>query len=385
MTMSLRQVLGEAPSVASDLFENYVTHHFRVLAPTVLQVNVNLRCNTKCSMCGIWELKLRDQLSVEQYDQIFADPVYRRVEYIILAGGEPTLRPDLPEVVEVMHKHMPKTKKLMVASNVIAYRAVEKQYPRIAAYCAEHGIRLTLGVSLDGVGDLHDEVRGVKGAFENVMRSIHFMKDLQKRVPFNMSIDPTIFSMNIHEMQKLKDFAEELGLPITFQFAAVAEDYYSNSGIEDVLSLNGDGKRSLIRFLRQHIAESAFLDALAYYYEKVAEQAERPQDRNLPCPFQNQGLMLNPDGSLQYCHNSSSIGSALEKGSGEIYHDPENLRFRKEVVKNRCPTCRMSCMYFVSLRKEVFPFLWFITKRFLKGHRRAVRRAEQRAERRRAR
>jgi len=329
-------------------------------------------------MCVIWELKFREQLSVEQFDEIFADPVYRRVEYIILAGGEPTLRPDLPQIVEVMHKHMPKTKKLMVASNVIAYRAVEKQYPRIAKYCAQHSIRLTLGVSLDGIGDLHDEIRGVKGASENVMKSIKFMKNLQKTVPFNMSIDPTIFSMNVHEMQRLKDFAEELDMPITFQFAAVADDYYSNAGVEDVLSLNGDGKRSLIGFLRQHIAESAFLDALAYYYEKVAEQAETPQPRNLPCPFQDQGLMLNPDGTLQYCHNSGTIGNTLNKSSGEIYHDPENLRFRKDVVINKCPSCQMSCMYFVSLRKEVFPFLWFVVKRFLKGHGRAVKRARKR-------
>jgi len=179
-------------------------------------------------------------------------------------------------------------------------------------------------------------------------------------------------------MRKLRDFAEELDMPITFQFAAVADDYYKNAGIADVLSLDGEGKRSLIGFLRQHIAESAFFDALAYYYEKVADQAETPQDRNLPCPFQNQGLMINPDGTLQYCHNSGAIGNALERGSGEIYHDPDNLRFRKDVVKNNCPSCRMSCMYFVSLRKEVFPFMWFLVKRLLRGHTRDVKRARLR-------
>jgi len=378
MTMSLRQVLGEGPSVVADVFENHVTRRFKVLTPTVLQVNVNLRCNTECKMCSIWELKLREQLSVEQYDRILADPVYRRVEYLILAGGEPTVRSDLPEIVEVMHRHMPRIKKLMVASNVIAYRSVEKQYPRIAKYCAEQGIRLTLGVSLDGVGPLHDEIRGVKGAFENVMRSIKFMKGLQKTVPFNMSIDPTIFSMNVHEMGKLRKFAEELDMPITFQFAAVANDYYNNAGTENLLAMDAEGKRSLVQFLKQHIAESAFLDALTYYYQKVLEQAERPQDRNLPCPFQNQGVMLNPNGNLQYCHNSGPIGNTLERSSGEIYHDPANLRFREEVVKNRCPSCQMSCMYFVSLRKEVFPFMWFVVKRFLKGHGRAVRRARER-------
>ena len=80
----------------------------------------------------------------------------------------------------------------------------------------------------------------------------------------------------------------------------------------------------------------------------------------------------------KFFRKSEPIGNVLEKRSGELYHDADNLRFRKEVVKNRCPDCRMSCMYFVSLRKEVFPFLWFIVKRFLKGHGRAVKRARKR-------
>src|SRR6266536_2823199 len=227
----------EIPSVIKDLYENHVTKHFKVIAPTVLHVNVNLRCNTKCAMCNIWELKSPQALSLEHFEKIFSDPVYARIEYVILAGGEPTLRNDLPEIVELIHKHMPRLKKLMIPSNVISRPSIQKQYPRIARYCGDHGIRLTFGVSLDGVGETHDKIRGVKGAFEKVMENIQLMKQMQKETPFNMSIDPTIFSMNVHEMQKLKDLAERLDMPITFQVSAVADDYYHNAGIEEVLKI----------------------------------------------------------------------------------------------------------------------------------------------------
>src|ERR1041384_203915 len=186
----------EIPSVIKDLYENHVTKHFK---------------------------------------KIFSDPFYARSEYLIRAGGEPTLRNDLPEIVELMHKHMPRLKKLMIPSNVISRPSIQKQYPRIARYCGDHGIRLTFGVSLDGVGETHDKIRGVKGAFEKVMENIQLMKQMQKETPFNMSIDPTIFSMNVHEMQKLKDLAERLDMPITFQVSAVADDYYHNAGIEQGL------------------------------------------------------------------------------------------------------------------------------------------------------
>lgn len=366
MVLRFSEVVQELPLIARDIYENQVLKHFQVLSPSVLHVNVNLRCNTKCSMCSIWELKSTEMLSLEQFKHIFSDPVYSKIEYIILAGGEPTLRNDLAEIVELMHGYMPRLKKLMIASNVLSRASVEKQYPQIARYCAEHNIRLTLGVSLDGIGETHDRVRGVPGAFQKVMESIQFMKELQKTVPFNMSIDPTIFSVNVQEMQQLKDLAEQLNLPITFQFAAVANDYYHNQNLEQVLTLDSSGRRTLIDFLKQQIAESSLLDALGYYYQEVLGRAQGTiQKRTLPCPFSNQGLLLNPDGTLQYCHNSHVIGNALKTSSTEIYHAPENLAFREKVRQEKCPNCQMSCLFFVTLRKEVFPYLVFMAKRSL--------------------
>lgn len=363
MAMTAGQVIREIPSVARDLYDNHVKKHFKVIAPTVLHVNVNLRCNTRCAMCNIWELKSPHALSIEQFERIFSDPVYARIEYVILAGGEPTLRNDLPEIVELMHKHMPRLKKLMIPSNVINHLSVQQQYPRVARYCADRKIRLTLGVSLDGIGETHDKVRGVKGAFEKVMANIEYMKQLQKEIPFNMSIDPTIFSMNVHEMQKLKELAERLDMPITFQIASLADDYYHNADIEEVLEVNHEGRVRMVEFLKRQLAESSLLDALGYYYAEVVENLEGARTRGLPCPFADQGLLLNPDGSLQYCHNSRPIGNALDESSSQIYYGQENLAYRDTVRKENCPSCRMSCLFFVSLRKEVFPFLSFIVKR----------------------
>jgi MoaA/NifB/PqqE/SkfB family radical SAM enzyme len=368
MAMRVAQVIREIPSVARDLYENHVTKRFKVIAPTVLHVNVNLRCNTNCVMCGIWELKSPHALGIAQFETIFSDPVYRRVEYIILAGGEPTLRNDLAEIVEVMHKHMPRLKKLMIPSNIINRNSIEKQYPQIARYCAEHRIRLTLGVSLDGIAETHDKIRGVKGAFEKVIDNIAFMKELQKKTPFNMSIDPTIFSMNLHEMQKLNDLAQRLDMPITFQVAAIANDYYHNADM-DVLKIDNRGRLRLIEFLKRRIEESSLLDALAYYYAEVVENMEGASARGLPCPFADQGLLLNPDGSLQYCHNSRPIGNVLETSSSQLYHAPENIAYRDKVRNESCPSCRMSCLFFVSLRKEVLPFLSFVIKRMFGIHR----------------
>jgi hypothetical protein len=101
----------------------------------------------------------------------------------------------------------------------------------------------------------------------------------------------------------------------------------------------------------------------------VVENLEGAPKRGLPCPFADQGLLLNPDASLQYCHNSQPIGNALQKSSRDLYYAPENLAYRDAIRNEKCPGCRMSCLFFVSLRKEVFPFLSFVVKRMLGIHR----------------
>ena len=379
MAMTFGQVMREAPSIARDLYENHVTRHFKVIAPTVLHVNVNLRCNTTCAMCNIWQLKSPHALGLADFEKIFADPLYRRIEYVILAGGEPTLRGDLAEIVETMHRWMPRLKKLMIPSNLINRASIEKQYARIAHYCDAHKIRLTLGVSLDGIGGTHDQIRGVKGAFDKVIDNISLLKRLQKEVPFNMSIDPTIFSMNLHELKQLAELAERLSLPITFQIAAVAGEYYHNTASDDVMKIDESARVTLVEFLKRRVAESSLLDALAYYYAEVVENLQGAPKRALPCPFADQGVLLNPDGTLQYCHNSRPIGNALQNGSSDLYFAAESLEYRNQVRNEVCPSCRMSCLFFVSLRKEGFSFLSFMAKRLLGVHRLHWRRPKAKA------
>jgi len=136
-----------------------------------------------------------------------------------------------------------------------------------------------------------------------------------------------------------------------------------------VLKADDQGREGIVAYLQQHMAELSLFDALAYYYAAVVEHAQGVSTRSLPCPFADQGLLLNPDGSLQYCHNSQPIGNALEKSSSELYYGRENLSYRSKVRQESCPGCQMSCLFFVSLRKELFPFLSFIIKRLLGIHR----------------
>ena len=65
-------------------------------------VMITDECNSRCSMCGVWEKKKSESLSTKDLGKLFSDPAFREIEDLNITGGEPTLRQDLVEVTEAI-------------------------------------------------------------------------------------------------------------------------------------------------------------------------------------------------------------------------------------------------------------------------------------------
>src|SRR4029434_7701711 len=109
-----RNLAVEALSLAGEVITNNIAGRFKTLKPRVLQVNVNQRCNAKCGMCSIWQTKTPSEMSLDMLNRVFGDPLFKTIEYTIVAGGEPTLRKDLAELVALMLEKMPKLRKVSI-------------------------------------------------------------------------------------------------------------------------------------------------------------------------------------------------------------------------------------------------------------------------------
>ena len=61
------------------------------------------------------------------------------------------------------------------------------------------------------------------------------------------------------------------------------------------------------------------LDGQNYIYMHYADMIANGYHRLAPCPFQTQGIMLNPDGGLFFCENSEVIGNVRDTDPEELY------------------------------------------------------------------
>ena len=117
-----------------------------------LSVSLTYRCNSRCSTCHVWQ---HPTLPAEEIPPAVLARLPGGFGTLVLTGGEPTLRADLEEVVELL---LPKARHLEISTNGLQADKLE----RIAA--RHPGVRFR--ISLDGFGAKNDVLRGERNGFE---------------------------------------------------------------------------------------------------------------------------------------------------------------------------------------------------------------------------
>jgi MoaA/NifB/PqqE/SkfB family radical SAM enzyme len=175
--------------------------------PTQVSIPLVHACNARCMQCAIWKhpRNPQEELSTQQCKQTIRN--LRRVlgtYYLILTGGEPTLRDDLPDIIRFACRQG-----LVVGMNTNLLVDTAKLQKILDA-----GLDI-INVSLDGARPgTHDTVRGRKGAFRTAMKNIAAVQ----ASPCLLRVETVISSNNIGEIPALVNWARKTGVyDITFQ------------------------------------------------------------------------------------------------------------------------------------------------------------------------
>ncbi len=159
------------------------------------------RCNLTCGMCPFWRREDDPLLSVQDEVRMMEALVRAGVSFLGFEGGEPLLRPDLPEILEEAHARF--------HTSLVTNGWLLPQRIRAIRDHLEY-----LFVSLDGIGATHDRLRGNPRSFE---RAVAGIRSVGGDVP--VAISHTVTQENLGHAERLVGLAEELGVRITVQVA----------------------------------------------------------------------------------------------------------------------------------------------------------------------
>ena len=367
---TLRYLAQTAAGVPRDLANTLVVSKFKPIRPTVLIYNCTWVCDAKCEMCNNWKHGDRkSDMTLAQLEPAMAHPFWGAIENLNISGGEPTTRNDLPEMVQVFHRHLPRLRKIGInTTGLTPVRAIRLLTP-IVEFCADKGLLLSIRVSLDGIGDIHDQVRHVKNGFDKASKTIEAMQTLAATHDnFQFGIAATLFATNMSDGENILAWARSKGLDVVFNMLRFTDAMLHNKALEEKVGFRQREEEFMRKFFLDRVHEESVLSGQAFMYLHYADMIANGYQRTMPCPFQSQGLLLNPNGDLHYCENSQKLGNVLDDPARSLYFKAESLAHRDHVTETVCPTCLSPCQVNVGAMKQFVPYAKFLVRAYQVKH-----------------
>jgi len=233
--------------------------------------------------------------------------------------------------------------------------------------------RISLGSSLDGIGGLHDRLRGRKGAFDMLMNSA---KAISAEHPeLYLSFNYTLVPENAGSLFDVYKFAKENALNVSFQCVVDKSETEKQNFAEDTIRILDRQIDNIIEYIWNERKWPDFnvsmlfdnLDLmftllnLHYMYEYIKE----PKRFFKYCPCGRKFAMIDPLGNLYLCPVNKHMlcGNIREADFDMIWEGARCSGVRNFISKNECH-CWLSCTCSSMLAQSFFPHKDEIIKLF---------------------
>lgn len=303
------------------------------------------RCNSKCVMCHTW------QHPTEQEREITPGDLEKLpfLDFVNITGGEPFLRDDIAEVLDVVQ---PKTPRIVISTNGFLtdriVKVMEGRDPKV-------GVR----ISLDGLGATHERMRGVPGAFDKAIRTLDSLQEMGVK---DLGFGITVSGGNADDLLPMFRMAESRCLE--FAIAVTHNGYYfhkTDNVIQDKDRVASEFRILIRAYLDTRRPKNWFRAYMATGIINHIHGLPRP----LECLMGTISFFVDPYGEIKACNvRDLPMGNLKEQSFDEIWNSPKADRVRRAVAS--CPeNCWMIGSVSCIMRKKWWiPALWVLRNRW---------------------
>jgi MoaA/NifB/PqqE/SkfB family radical SAM enzyme len=296
-------------------------------------------------MCNNWKKKPENELTAHELDELLNSKWLKKLEIVSLTGGEPFLREDLEEIIDVFKKH--KVPQIGITTNA---SLPEKICDVLNKTAGVSNSRFWLHISLDGRPEVHNRIRGVSTAYENVVKTILSVKSLGLE-NLTIAVGMCISNLNWNEINFVKNFAKNFGVRLV---AGLAESGW-------IFGQEGTGK-NLYKFTEQEKeAIIREMEEIGTWYSKGVIMRLNGVSKPIQCTAFWHGFTIAPNGDVHPCVNSNFVvGNIKETRFDEIWTCKQANHARRIVKK--CLGCWSNCEMNYSYRNSFQKILWKASK-----------------------
>lgn len=281
--------------------------------PVSLIFFVTSRCNLLCTHCFYWEElnKKKNELTLEEIRKVSQS--LPNLLTVSLTGGEPFLRPDLPDIAETFEKNS-HVSNIQIPSNGLL---VEKTLTSVEQIMQKvRYARVSTGVSLDGPKEIHNQIRQNSASFDLALETLKELKKLKVYFPnLSVGVALTVSSANQNQLNEFYRFIEEKLQPDALTITLVRGNPIDPSLKKVDLDIYQDFSRRVIRYRKRHRFTDTWRDRLVIAKERetydLIREAAEATSRISPCYGGQLIGVLSEIGDVSVCET-------LDKKMGNI-------------------------------------------------------------------
>ena len=310
--------------------------------PKMLPINITLspspKCNSRCLTCNIW-MKRENELTIDEWDKVLGS-LGEAPYWFTISGGEPLMYPKIVELACLAYDHT-KPGIINIPTNGILKSGPER-VRKILEHCKDSSVIINL--SLDGVGEKHDFIRGVMGNFEKFEERIEEYFALRDEFPnLTVGIHSVVSVFSVGHLDELIEYAENsradqfiteiaeprveldtVGLPITPD-----KEQYAAAITRLIDYVNSKSYKGLARIT----------EAFRVEYYKLVQRILEEQDQVIACQAGWASAQIYADGTVwPCCVRADNLGNLRDHNYdfGEIWFGEGIKEVRRSIREKEC-------------------------------------------------
>ena len=301
------------------------------------------RCNAKCAMCFYAQEmdKKQPDLTFEEIKRI--SETAGEFNRLWISGGEPTLRDDLPEILELFYKNN-HIKDVNIPTNGLRPERVVEWIKRFRKNCPECNINISL--SLDGFGETHDRQRGVPGNFYKALHTLQLiqanfgddgmvLKNLSTVITkYNVDqIEDWMtwiygrFQLSTHTIEAARGMTRDNGMKVLTESSLRK----IQDEVAPVYNAYADRMVRESSGLRKPITRLFYLGFIRAMYGVRASNIDCPTPWKMDCTAGETTLVIDYDGRFRACELREPLGNVKDYDC-DIQRIMQSEAMRKEIA-----------------------------------------------------
>jgi MoaA/NifB/PqqE/SkfB family radical SAM enzyme len=328
-------------------------------SPILLNILVTSVCDMRCTHCFFTD-ELDDrprkklQMKTQEIEQI-SETLGGNLGVLILAGGEPFTRKDLPEIARAFYQNN-KLESIYIMSNGQIQKRIFPDVTRILEECPDLNVTVALGI--DGLKDQHEKIRQKAGSWDiaiDTARQLQTIKkefkrlDVQTCTCFMHTNQETIFEwydflkydlrpdkVNFNYIRPPSADPIELDIDHTryAKLATMIDDDSRHAAIKN--NYGGD-----IGF---------FKAAIDIYMHGLIAKTQETQQAQMTCYAGTAGGVIYDEGTVSSCENLAPIGNLRDfNWNFQKLWLSDAMKARREKAADGCFCTHESNSYYPSL------------------------------------